>query len=1347
MRDKLKKIRNRIHPGKTATLISAMVLVAVAVIVGLVAMPKVDAANESGSQGNPIVLRADYTQEQTVEPGKWYKITGSTTETYLLKYSGNGSDPAHIILEGVDITLTSDIPAIKLTADEDQTSSYQGNFEIHIRGENRIVSTYPGAKSPLIQADRMEYTVRTYDHNSNQTEESLRFREENVIRNVDVIFSGDGQPEDSLTLITAEGSYGAAIGSGELGQMGEEFRYKPGSGTRYYLGPDLGYYQHGQQELKADSTLKCGSGNIQVNSGAVILIEGNGFGPGIGAGASEDSTFNYRRKNAMSSGSLTPENGRTDAIQVLSSGNIEISSGSVYVDMGDNALGACLGTGAIAGNGFNQGTVVIDGGNVDLRPAQEGYEFGNAVNSAGQELHPYVFHIQEAAEENNGTLVYQEIYPLENVDGGEQEYDTVNEGSDATLNDYLRFTIPINENTEYVFAGYGAKYFGASPDEKKCLYFWLPSEILPTRSLVVDGDLQGVQYEYRINNGTYQTLVPGSVLEIKQTKTVDIRISGVPEFCTNVSYRTAGGQTGSLSRESDGTYLYRFTMPAQDYTITFSYEIGSYQIQYENVSQSDIVNENPTSAVCGTTVELSDPEWEDRIFDGWYTSADFAEGTRVTEVSSETVNEVITLYAKWICKVSFVDDEGNTLQDDMYVDLGTRITENMYPADPQDTQEKVFTGWMLDGQVYPVGSRPEFTADRNTTVTATYKTVGYFIYVNALYTDQQGVESAVDIQQYASFEMFFRQQPIEFEKIETENGVSYKTVNFADRTDETTANITAKTGYKITAVDVVDSQGAALEVTDSPVDEHGFSFQMPASNVYITVHIQAPDFTISYHDSDGSVITPVETEGNPTRYTFNATTEEFRLNPAPQKDKYHTFAGWYVLGDPDQPIITTIPTGVYDSDLILVATWNEVETYPITIAEEIKPYVKVVDAAGAEVTEGIPGEMLSIVVTEQAGIRFESVTYSYEDEYGGVYTNKKTPSEDQQSPYQYAFLMPAYDINITGEFSEMEYTITYLNMEDAENPNPTTYKVNDVIELQDPVKAGNKFTGWTIVLPDPDLGYESVREEEISVIEGRIGNLILVAHWEKTEEPQTLYKISIQTEEISHGTLEIYEEEEYPGRYVFVHVSPDRGYRLESISYRAREEQNWIQVTEDMYCFVMPQMDVVLTAQFVPIEYTLTYQNGENPENPDVYTVESEIVLKPAEKEGYEFLGWFDEQGNQITELKDDIGDLILTAQWRSLTDPEQGSENTPGSDEEQSSETGENQDEQQTTNENQSQNSGTAGESGNNSSQSGGNKGSNGEQIFTGDRANISHLVLICILSLIILILAFPKKEKKEEV
>ena len=49
----------------------------------------------------------------------------------------------------------------------------------------------------------MSYTVRTYDHNSDQTSESERFRDETVVRKNIVKFTGYGSSGDVLNLITA----------------------------------------------------------------------------------------------------------------------------------------------------------------------------------------------------------------------------------------------------------------------------------------------------------------------------------------------------------------------------------------------------------------------------------------------------------------------------------------------------------------------------------------------------------------------------------------------------------------------------------------------------------------------------------------------------------------------------------------------------------------------------------------------------------------------------------------------------------------------------------------------------------------------------------------------------------------------------------------------------------------------------------------------------------------------------------------------------------------------------------------------------------------------------------------
>ncbi len=75
--------------------------------------------------------------------------------------------------------------------------------------------------------------------------------------------------------------------------------------------------------------------------------------------------------------------------------------------------------------------------------------------------------------------------------------------------------------------------------------------------------------------------------------------------------------------------------------------------------------------------------------------------------------------------------------------------------------------------------------------------------------------------------------------------------------------------------------------------------------------------------------------------------------------------------------------------------------------------------------------------------------------------------------------------------------------------------------------------------------------------------------------------------------------------------------------------------------------DLTVTAKWEPITYQITYLNIENAYNgnPETYSIETTEVLTAAEKDGYEFLGWYLD-GKKILSLKGRTGDLTLTAQW-----------------------------------------------------------------------------------------------------
>ncbi|MBC8600804.1 InlB B-repeat-containing protein [Parabacteroides acidifaciens] len=81
-----------------------------------------------------------------------------------------------------------------------------------------------------------------------------------------------------------------------------------------------------------------------------------------------------------------------------------------------------------------------------------------------------------------------------------------------------------------------------------------------------------------------------------------------------------------------------------------------------------------------------------------------------------------------------------------------------------------------------------------------------------------------------------------------------------------------------------------------------------------------------------------------------------------------------------------------------------------------------------------------------------------------------------------------------------------------------------------------------------------------------------------------------------------------------------------------------------------------LIAHWDPIKYKITYHldEGENPNDAiDVYTIESAVTLKEASKDGYRFMGWYDNanfSGNKVTTISEgSAGDKSFYAKWSQI--------------------------------------------------------------------------------------------------
>ena len=211
--------------------------------------------------------------------------------------------------------------------------------------------------------------------------------------------------------------------------------------------------------------------------------------------------------------------------------------------------------------------------------------------------------------------------------------------------------------------------------------------------------------------------------------------------------------------------------------------------------------------------------------------------------------------------------------------------------------------------------------------------------------------------------------------------------------------------------------------------------------------------------------------------------------------------------------------------------------------------------------------------------------------------------------------------------------------------------------------------------------------------------------WSQYEEDS--YSITISLEDNSYGNVKILfpqdADEFFANDMVILSVVPKPGYKLvdNSLTYKKqgamtysrirttftnRRELNEfvipaIDAASGTYLITMPNSDIVVSALFELCQYNITYSDVAEDvvnTNPDSYNVNSIIELTDLVREGYNFLGWYDAQGNLVTRIVDRTGDLVLTPKFEiieeNIPDPEKpedgsGDENKPEGDKSDSEE------------------------------------------------------------------------------
>ena len=408
--------------------------------------------------------------------------------------------------------------------------------------------------------------------------------------------------------------------------------------------------------------------------------------------------------------------------------------------------------------------------------------------------------------------------------------------------------------------------------------------------------------------------------------------------------------------------------------------------------------------------------------------------------------------------------------------------------------------------------------------------------------------------------------------------------------------------------------------------------------------------------------------------TYNIETVVTLYDPA--RDDYN-FAGWYSNSSMTGNKITSLKNAY--GDKTLYAKWNE-KTYSITYNNGYSHS----NPATYKVSDG--------TITLKNASR---TAYTFDGWYGDAYFSEKVEIIDCSL---------RRNITLYAKWIPITYSITYVLDGGTNNVrNVNTYNYEDTVTLYDPTRTGYVFDGWYS---------NSAMTTRVTSWKNAYGNKTVYAKWNERVYSITYHDAythsNPSTYQVSSGTVTLTDAQRTGYTFAGWFFDPeltetaeefdwtlDRDLDLYAkwvantyrVSFDSKDGSNVddVNVTfdqaygelpvpqRDYYTFagwykeeaylneikdtaiVSVDSDHTLYAKWTPIIYQITYDldGGINsPENPNSYTVESEVVLAEPSKEGYAFVGWYlNEEKIEVIPLGTH-GDVFLKALWLDRDDP-----------------------------------------------------------------------------------------------
>ena len=455
---------------------------------------------------------------------------------------------------------------------------------------------------------------------------------------------------------------------------------------------------------------------------------------------------------------------------------------------------------------------------------------------------------------------------------------------------------------------------------------------------------------------------------------------------------------------------------------------------------------------------------------------------------------------------------------------------------------------------------------------------------------------------------------------------------YSMRINALTVDVNAGTRYRVTFLDADGNQiGQVQRVKEgenatppTAPEREGYTFkgwsgsyENITADTTLTAQYTPIEYTIDYVLDGGT-----NADGNPAKYTI----ESDDITLADPTREGCLFLGWYERSDFSGTPVTVIPKGSV-GDLTLYAKWID-------------------DSEGVMTPIFIPGSGI-VDETQKVTIKSNSGAKLYYTMDGTV------PSATNGIEYKGPFSINE-DVTIkaiairngeTSEVAETEYYFYIISLELSDKELTLTRgDTKSLTAVKLPTERTKTDLQWSSsdksVATVSDAGVVTAIKKGTAVITARTTDYML-------REVLATCQVNVQNP-----------------KYTVVFKDADGNQIGEA--QQVEEGENAIPPTAPVregYTFKgwsgsyeKIMADTTLTAQYTPIEYTITYvlnvKGATNTEsNPAKYTIESDkIIFADPACEGYIFLGWYDNSrfnGEKITEIpKGSTGNLTLYAKW-----------------------------------------------------------------------------------------------------